>query len=282
MAEPAFRSRLPSRGEGRQWPAQGEWTYDDYARLPDDGNRYEVIRGVLYVTPAPNYRHQFVIMNLAASFHEFLAERELGVVLPAPFDILLPREIASPVEPDLVVFRSGNIPDWGAKNFAGVPDLVVEVLSPSTRGRDRRIKLRAYEEAGVPGGWEYWLVDPDLRFDPRLWPRGPRGERRLRRAVPGWGGRAGGLERAPRLRARGRSALPAAVGSPLPETPPCARLSPARGWGPGFCRPRGYFRPLDNSPPPTYHVGPLRREGGCRLPYRRVSQSSRANFPSPS
>jgi Uma2 family endonuclease len=160
MAEPAFRPRLPSRGDGRQWPRQGEWTYDDTARLPDDGNRYEVIRGVLYVTPAPNYKHQFVIMNLAASFHEFLAERELGVVLPAPFDILLPREIASPVEPDLVVFRSGNVPDWGAKSFAGVPDLVVEVLSPSTRSRDRRIKLRAYEEAGVP---EYWLVDPDLR-----------------------------------------------------------------------------------------------------------------------
>lgn len=160
MAEPALRPRLPSRGDGSKWPAKGEWTYDDYARLPDDGNRYEVIHGVLYVTPAPNFKHQFVVVKLVASFEAFLAERELGVVLTAPFDILLPREIASPVEPDLVVFRSGNSPDWGAKNFAGVPDLVVEVLSPSTRSRDRRIKLRAYEEAGVP---EYWLVDPDLR-----------------------------------------------------------------------------------------------------------------------
>jgi Uma2 family endonuclease len=160
MAEPAYRANLPTRGDGRSWPLEGEWTYDDYARLPDDGNRYEVIRGVLYVTPAPNYKHQFVIMKLGRSFDEFLSERELGVVLTAPFDILLPREIASPVEPDLVVFRSGNVPDWGAKNFAGVPDLVVEVLSPGTRSRDRRVKLRAYEDAGVP---EYWLVDPDLR-----------------------------------------------------------------------------------------------------------------------
>jgi Uma2 family endonuclease len=160
MAEPAVRPRLPSRGDGRQWPAKGEWTYDDYARLPEDGNRYEVIHGVLYVTPAPNFKHQFVIMSLAASFHRFLAEGELGVVLTAPFDILLPMGIASPVEPDLMVFRAGNVPDWEAKNFAGVPDLVVEVLSPSTRSRDRRIKLRAYEEAGVP---EYWLVDPALR-----------------------------------------------------------------------------------------------------------------------
>jgi Uma2 family endonuclease len=160
MAEPAFRRNLPSWGDGHKWPAQGDWTYDDYARLPDDGNRYEVIHGVLYVTPLPNFKHQFVIVKLAASFEVFLAEHEVGIVLTAPFDILLPREIASPVEPDLVVFRTGNTPDWGAKNFAGVPDLVVEVLSPSTRSRDRRIKLRAYEEAGVP---EYWLVDPDLR-----------------------------------------------------------------------------------------------------------------------
>jgi Uma2 family endonuclease len=160
MAEPAYRRSLPDRGDGRTWPAQGEWTYDDYARLPDDGNRYEVIRGFLYVTPAPNYKHQFVVVKLIRSFDQFVSERELGVVLSAPFDILLPLGAASPVEPDLVFFRTGNTPEWGDRHFAGVPDLVVEVLSPSTRSRDRRTKLRAYQEAGVP---EYWLVDPDLR-----------------------------------------------------------------------------------------------------------------------
>jgi Uma2 family endonuclease len=157
MTEPAYRLDLP---ETENWPRQGDWTYKDYLRLPDDGNRYEVIRGSLYVTPAPNFKHQFVVAKLCRSFDDFVSEGELGVVLTAPFDILLPAGIASPVEPDLVFFRVGNAPQWEDKNFQGVPDLVVEVLSPSTRGRDRRTKLKAYQDAGVP---EYWMVDPDSR-----------------------------------------------------------------------------------------------------------------------
>ena len=157
MTEPAYRLVLP---ESEAWPAQGEWTYEDYLRLPEDGNRYEVIRGVLYVTPAPNFDHQFVVLKLGRSFDEFASERELGIVLTAPFDVLLPFGITSPVEPDLLFFRTGNTPRRGDKNFEGVPDLVVEVLSPSTRSRDRRTKLQAYQDAGVP---EYWMADPDTQ-----------------------------------------------------------------------------------------------------------------------
>lgn len=160
MAEPAYPRVLPDRNDGGEWPAQGEWTYQDYLRLPDDGNRYEVIRGHLYVTPAPAYKHQFVVFRLGYAFHEFVAGAELGVVLASPFDIKLPFGIASPVQPDLVFFRAGNEPQWEDKNFVGVPDLVVEVLSPGTRSRDRRVKLEAYRDAGVP---EYWMVDPDSR-----------------------------------------------------------------------------------------------------------------------
>src|SRR6185436_19573018 len=61
IAEPAYTRSLPDREDGRSWPAQGRWTYEDYLRLPDDGNRYEVIRGVLYVTAAPFVRHQLVV-----------------------------------------------------------------------------------------------------------------------------------------------------------------------------------------------------------------------------
>src|SRR3954469_25062604 len=101
MTEPAYRLDLP---ETEAWPRQGSWTYEDYLRLPDDGNRYEIIRGVLYVTPAPNFAHQFAVMKLGRYFDEFVFDQGLGVVLTAPFDILLPFGIASPVEPDVMVF----------------------------------------------------------------------------------------------------------------------------------------------------------------------------------
>jgi Uma2 family endonuclease len=157
MTEPAYRLDLP---ETETWPRQGDWTYEDYLRLPDDGNRYEVIRGVLYVTPAPNFKHQFSVVKLVSALDRFVSERDLGIVLAAPFDVLLPAGIASPVEPDVMVFLTGNTPQEDDKNFQGVPDLVVEVLSPRTRSRDRKVKLEAYEDAGIP---EYWMADPSAR-----------------------------------------------------------------------------------------------------------------------
>ncbi len=160
MAEPAYTRSLPDREDGRNWPAQGRWTYEDYLRLPDDGNRYEVIRGVLYVTAAPFIKHQLVVGELSFQLATFVRRNKLGVVIGSPIDVLLPFGIASPVEPDIVVFRTGNEPRWEDKNFQGVPDLVVEVLSRSTKSRDRRIKFGAYQDAGIP---EYWMVDPDAR-----------------------------------------------------------------------------------------------------------------------
>ena len=112
------------------------------------------------MTAAPNFDHQFAVTQLGRLFGNFVVDRELGTVLVAPFDILLPREIANPVQPDLVYFRLGRGPRTGAGNFAGVPDLVVEVLSPGTRHLDEKIKLAAYRDAGVP---EVWLADPKPR-----------------------------------------------------------------------------------------------------------------------
>jgi Uma2 family endonuclease len=156
MAEPAYPLTFPETQDGRPWPAQGEWTYEDYLRLPDDGNRYEVIRGFLYAMPAPGYDHQFSVVRLARFFDVFVAANDLGVVLVAPFDVLLPRGLGDPVEPDVLFIPRQNQPRSGARNFAGVPALVVEVLSPSTRRVDQRVKFDAYREAGIP---EYWLVD---------------------------------------------------------------------------------------------------------------------------
>ena len=158
MAQPAYK--FPEEKDGPSWPAQGEWTYEEYLRLPEDGNRYEVIRGVLYVSAAPTYKHQSVVGELMLTLGHFVRERGLGKALTAPFDVKLPFGIGSPVQPDLIILRTGNIPHWEVKNFEGVPDLVAEVLSPRTRRRDRTLKLNAYQDAAIP---EFWLIDPDAR-----------------------------------------------------------------------------------------------------------------------
>ncbi len=155
MAQPAYNVPVSSDAE-RGWPVQGTWTYEDYLRLPDDGRRYEIIRGMLYVSAAPTFDHQFVAARLSRLLGNFVDARDLGVVLFAPFDVNLPA-LTSPVQPDILFIRSENLPRPGDKNFAGVPDLVVEILSPGTSQLDRDVKYSAYEEAGVQ---EYWLIEP--------------------------------------------------------------------------------------------------------------------------
>ncbi len=141
------------------WPEQGSWTWDDYLRLPDDGQRYEIIHGVLYVSPAPRYIHQFTVTRLASFLTHFVLERDLGAVLAAPLDVLLP-DVANPVQPDVVFLSHENLPHPDAQGVEGVPDLVVEVLSPATSRIDQHVKFGAYENAGVQ---EYWLIEPKLR-----------------------------------------------------------------------------------------------------------------------
>lgn len=158
MAEP-LRLILPERADAPSWPKQGQWTYEDYRHLPADGQRYEVVRGHLYVSPAPSYRHQATVGELFWQLSQFVRSRQLGQVLAAPFDVLLPGGLATPVQPDLMFFRTDNRPRPGDLQFRGVPDLVVEVLSPGTRQLDRA-KLATYRDAGVP---EVWHADPRTR-----------------------------------------------------------------------------------------------------------------------
>jgi Uma2 family endonuclease len=146
--------RLPAREQ--DWPAQGEWTYEDYKRLPDDGRRYEIIEGVLYVIAAPNFDHQYTVGEIFAALRTYVRERQLGIVISAPFEIHLP-DIAQPVQPDVLFIAAERAPRPGAEGFTGAPDLIVEVLSQSTARTDRLVKFGAYERAGVR---EYWLVDP--------------------------------------------------------------------------------------------------------------------------
>jgi Uma2 family endonuclease len=131
---------------------------EDIWDSPDDGNRYEVIDGELYVTPPPNREHQHASGQLQGTIWSYLQAHPIGVLYAAPFGVMLAG--LSGVQPDLVYVsneRQEILTDQGA---SGAPDLVVEILSPRTRSRDRGIKLRQYEAAGVPN---YWIADPRSR-----------------------------------------------------------------------------------------------------------------------
>lgn len=136
-------------------PPQGQWTYDDYATLPDDGQRYEIIEGVLYMTPAPNLAHQNCVGNFFYYLRQYIALVGLGRVFVAPTDVGLAPKVV--VQPDVVVVLAANLSILTPSRIYGTPDLVVEVASPSTTGYDRRQKQDAYARAGMP---EYWLADP--------------------------------------------------------------------------------------------------------------------------
>jgi len=131
------------------------YTADYLWETPDDGNRYEVIDGELYVTPPPGWSHQFGLTNLLGLVWNVVRERNLGYVVTAPTGVVLDPE--SGVEPDMLFIARERAHIISERGVEGAPDLVVEVLSPSTRGRDRGVKMRKYASAGIP---HYWIVDP--------------------------------------------------------------------------------------------------------------------------
>jgi Uma2 family endonuclease len=136
-------------------PARRGWSYAEFARLPDDGNRYEVIDGELFVTPAPQPLHTLVGFKLATVLDAFVVRHGLGWVMPAPVDVLFGD--GDYVQPDVVFVRRENGESITDRGIEVPPDLVVEVLSPSTALRDRGLKRERYAYFGVP---QYWIVDP--------------------------------------------------------------------------------------------------------------------------
>lgn len=128
-------------------------TYEDYLAIPDDGRRHEIIDGEYYVNPAPNIKHQIVVMNLSERLSPFVRGRGLGRVLCAPCDVLLGEH--GILQPDVLFVSMERMSIVTPDNVQGAPDLVIEVLS-SNRDYDERVKYQAYELAGVS---EYWIID---------------------------------------------------------------------------------------------------------------------------
>jgi Uma2 family endonuclease len=133
-------------------------TYDEYCLLPEDRNQYELIDGELIVTPSPTRRHQEIVGRLYSRLLVYVESQSLGEVYVAPLDTIFNKYTV--LQPDILFVSRERLGEVAKERIEGAPDLVVEVLSPSTVDRDRRRKLAVYSQFGVR---EYWIVDPESR-----------------------------------------------------------------------------------------------------------------------
>ena len=139
----------------RSWP-----TYEDYLNIPGD-DRYELINGEFILVSAPNTAHQGAITGLILSLGNFVESENLGRVYTAPFEVLLtdPQGI-NIVQPDIIFISKEREHIITPANIQGAPDLVIEILSPSTARQDRTTKRDLYARHGVK---EYWIADPEAQ-----------------------------------------------------------------------------------------------------------------------
>lgn len=134
-------------------------TYADYRALPDDGTRYELVEGELRIMPSPTTSHQTVVLNLAVKLKTFTKEKDLGLVFVAPLDVQLSDDLC--YQPDVLFVAKESKAQITEVDIQGAPDLVVEIVSPSSRRIDRKEKMGNYAKHGAR---EYWLVYPETIF----------------------------------------------------------------------------------------------------------------------
>lgn len=137
--------------------ARIKFTYEDYRSTPED-RRYELLDGELVMAAAPRRAHQRTEMNITLRLGNYVENNELGEIYPAPFDVVL--SDTDVVQPDLLFVSKERLYIINDDNVRGAPDLVIEILSPSTASIDRNFKRALYARHGVK---EFWLVDTDAR-----------------------------------------------------------------------------------------------------------------------
>ncbi|MCH8309384.1 MAG: Uma2 family endonuclease [Chloroflexi bacterium] len=140
-------------------PKNIKLTVRDYMSIPDgDDRRFELIDGELILAPSPVPQHQMISRNLFRMLDDFVASQNLGELLYAPMDVVLSEHDV--FQPDILFVSRNRLHIIGDRNIQGAPDLVIEILSPSTETRDRGVKLNQYLRYGVR---EYWIIDPQER-----------------------------------------------------------------------------------------------------------------------
>jgi Uma2 family endonuclease len=137
-----------------------KFTYDDYKSLPfSETKRYELLGGELIQVPSPSFAHQRISWELEYRLSQYVREHQLGIVLDAPLDVVFgegdEREVA---QPDILYISNERREIIHEEQIRGAPDLLIEILSPSTADYDRHYKRTLYARHGAA---EYWLVDPD-------------------------------------------------------------------------------------------------------------------------
>ncbi|MEW5801099.1 MAG: Uma2 family endonuclease [bacterium] len=131
--------------------------YDDYLLFPEDGKRHEIIEGEHYMAPSPNVRHQSISRNLGFILNQYVEKHDLGKIYNAPMDVILSYE--NIVQPDILFISKKNYGIITTQNIQGAPDLLIEIMSESSRKLDRLIKMKTYGKFGVE---EYWVIDPAI------------------------------------------------------------------------------------------------------------------------
>jgi Uma2 family endonuclease len=137
-------------------------TIDDLEQIPEEhpGDRHELIEGELFVTPVPVSKHQTVSSNVVFALEQHVRQHHLGIVRTAPTGVRLSPE--NFLVPDACFVARDRLHIRREKWIDGAPDLVVEILSPGTRRRDREVKRQLYARFGVP---EYWIIDPEAETE---------------------------------------------------------------------------------------------------------------------
>ena len=130
----------------------------NYYKLLPEGAPYQLIKGKLIMTPAPNPVHQIILGRFFRTLSEFVEDKKAGMVLFSPVNLYLNDKNA--FQPDIIFLSKDGNAVIKRDGIYGAPDIVIEILSPSTAHYDLREKFKVYERTGVR---EYWIVDPDMK-----------------------------------------------------------------------------------------------------------------------
>lgn len=133
-----------------------KFTYSDYLIMPNNGKQCQLIEGEFFMSPAPFIFHQKASGNIEDILRAYVKKRNLGEVFYAPTDVVFSKEDV--VQPDILFISKDRQHIINKRNIKGAPDLVIEILSKTTKNLDLKIKLKLYARYGVP---EYWIVNPD-------------------------------------------------------------------------------------------------------------------------